>query len=254
MRIFTTGLILLGVASTVACATEVADGDAGTGGSATGGGVGTGGTVGVGGTTGVGGTVGAGGTVAGAGGSVSAACTVAGTTNAVIADFAAAATPTEIDGRKGVFVTTPAGGTTTVTDGALVAETTTGSWATTGTTIADGACYDVSASGYTGFKFTISSPTNTSIKFALTTKETSGTDAGGTCATSCSDHPAKVVTVSSSATDICVPFSELVAGGWGTAPLPTPQNHILGLAWGVVEETEALDLTLDNITFVSSCP
>ena len=148
----------------------------------------------------------------------------------------------QVDGRQGTWITTPAPGTATVENGALHAVTTTGSWASLSTVIANGECYDASA--YTGISFRIMSPTNTSIIFVVPTADT---------ATDYSHWRPPVITVTSDWTTVEVPFSSLGPPPWGAGmelpPDYDPSIQMTAIGFGVGVETELLDLYIDDVTF-----
>ncbi len=244
MRIFTTGLILLAVASSAACASEVADsGDAATGGTGTGG-AGTGGAViGTGGTVaGTGGSViGTGGTVAGTGGTTSTkvdcaeGTVVATATPTVLAwelNTAAASTDDSSVGASGpVTVTsaTPGSPTSTAYIAAVLS-----TWAESGRE-----CVDVSA--FTGVKFDVSATTS-DIIFKV---GVSAADEAGSCVSGCYANPSVAVTPG---TNVQVPFSSLVPATWGVMA-PFNNKQVVSLIWATSDATVGKTITVSNVSF-----
>jgi hypothetical protein len=166
---------------------------------------------------------------------------VAGGTNAVISDFTdMKATVVTNDGRQGTWVTTP-GGTTIVEAGVLHVSTSSGSWASSGTVIANTMCYD--ASRYMGISFKVRSPTNTSLLFIVQTPDTAMDFS----------HMRAPITVTPTLATVQVPFASLVKPTFGAGSmLPAgyqAQSKMTGIAFGVATEMEKLDLFVDDVTF-----
>ena len=162
-------------------------------------------------------------------------------TNAVISDFNMMMPIVPMnDGRKGTWITTPSG-MTTVEAGALHAVTTAGDWASTGTVIADTMCYD--ASRYQGISFKAKSASNRSLLFIIQTPETAADFS----------HMRASVTIPTDFATVQVPFSSMMKASFGAGSmLPAdykPQAKMTGIAFGVGQQTEKLDLYVDDVTF-----
>jgi hypothetical protein len=139
-----------------------------------------------------------------------------------------------------VWVTTP-GGTSTIVAGEMHAVTTMGNYASTSAPVAGTMCLD--ASKYTGIKFKVHSPTNTSLLFVVVTPETSAD----------SSNFRKQVTITAASTDVTVAFADLMKAPFGAGlALPTtyqPKTRLTAIGFGVGVMTEKLDLFLDDVTF-----
>lgn len=142
-----------------------------------------------------------------------------------------------------VWSASPAGSTATAMGGALLVKQTMGTWGSVSAVLNKGVtCVNVTGK-YTGIKFKISSPTNTSIKFVMVTPETKAD----------SSHYGKVLTVTATPTEVPVLFTELQKATWGAGGMLAadykPEQHVVGIGFGVMEEKELMDITLDDVTF-----
>ncbi len=220
---------------------------AGTGGSS----AGTGGTAaGTGGASGTGGTdagtdagSGTGGTTAIDGGV--APCGAATATAPLISDFAGT-TPVsnQANGGTDLWSISPAGmATIMVAGGEMHAQSTSGSYASTSTVVGGLTAKCVDVTKYSGVKFKIRSPTNTSLLFVVVTPETSPD----------SSNFRKQITVTPTATTVMVAFADLVKAPFGVGmTLPAsylPAAHMAAIAFGVGTMTELLNIYLDDVTF-----
>jgi hypothetical protein len=142
-----------------------------------------------------------------------------------------------------VWSASPAGSTAMAMDGKLAVKQTMGSWGSVSAVLNKGAsCVNVKGK-YTGIKFNLASTTNKSIKFVLVTPETKAD----------SSHYGAVLTIPCAATPCDVPFALLQKATWGAAlTLPAgyvPEEHVVGIGFGMMEEKELMDITLDDVTF-----
>jgi hypothetical protein len=266
-------LALVALPLYVACAaseeSDPPDNSAGTGSSSgttsTAGATSTAGTLGAGGTTGTSGSTSTGGSgtagsVTGSAGSVTGTAGTTGTAGAGGGPPGGACpAPTvmtpgistfemnvsnQLSAGTDVWSASPTGNTATAMDGALkVTQTGTGSWGSVSTLLNKGAtCFNVDGK-YMGIKFKISSPSNTSMKFIVVTPETKAD----------SSHFGKVLTLTSTPTEVSVPWADLMKAGFGAGMmLPSdykPAQHIIGLGFGVMMEKELMDIVLDDVTF-----
>src|SRR6185295_9584089 len=199
--------------------------------------------------TGGAGTGGSGTSGAGTGGTNSGGgCLPATGASALISDFSDGNVSHQQTGSAVDVWTAYPGGTAAVVTGALHLSTPLGSHWSSATTVigATGpnavSCVNVS-SKYLGISLKIRSSTNTELVFVVTTPETSLDDS----------HFRKVIGVVSSLSSVQIPFVDLVRAPFGVGQaLPNdyrPAQHMTGLGFGVANETEPFDVTIDDVTF-----
>jgi len=117
-----------------------------------------------------------------------------------------------------------------------------------------GNCYDASA--YEGVSFWVKGDPgagNATLKMNLQTPPTEPTTSGGSCTAGCSDHFGKIVDVTSTWTEIKVPWSDLKRGCAETSP-PVPANFepakmILSISFQQVDPSKGFDYFIDDIRF-----
>ncbi|MCB9588982.1 MAG: hypothetical protein H6718_26455 [Polyangiaceae bacterium] len=90
--------------------------------------------------------------------------------------------------------------------------------------------YDVSS--YSGISLWLKATGVARVELLVPTSATTSTAEGGTCATSCDDHFAETVTVSSSWTKVDIAFASLAQGGWGT-PATFDAHAVSGVGFAV---------------------